>query len=57
MIYTVNQQHEGIELRFETKPDNKTIRQLKRKGFRWHGLNRLWYAKSTPDRIKFVNSL
>lgn len=33
---TLNQQLNGIEIKFDTKPINATLEELKKAGFRWH---------------------
>lgn len=33
---TLNQQLNGIEIKFDTKPINTILEELKKAGFRWH---------------------
>lgn len=58
MNITVNLNNEknGIELIFEEKPSAATLEEIKARGFRWHRVKKLWYAKQTADRLKFVES-
>ena len=41
----INNQFNGIELTFESKPTNEIREALKNLGFRWHGVRKIWYAK------------
>ena len=54
---THNQEKNGIELRFESKPDQNVIDQLKANGFRWSIKQKMWYAKESEQRMEFVNSV
>lgn len=53
----LNNEKNGIEIRFDKKPEIEIIESLKSKGFRWSGKHKMWYAKQTPERIEFTNSL
>lgn len=55
--YTLNQEHNGIEITFSTKPADDIRSTLKENGFRWHKAKKLWYAKQTPERQKLAESL
>lgn len=52
-----NQELNGIEITFTAKPDEKTRTELKNAGFRWHKVKKLWYAKSTADRLELVDRI
>lgn len=52
-----NEEKSGIEVKFNTKPDQEVINNLKTNGFRWHRIKKVWYAKQSEERIKFINSL
>lgn len=52
-----NERQNGIEIRFDFKPEDEIIQLLKSNGFRWSGKQKMWYAKKTNDRIEFANSL
>lgn len=54
---TLNNEKNGVEIRFGGKPEEKVIELLKSHGFRWSGKQKMWYAKQTDDRILFANSL
>lgn len=52
-----NQELNGIEISFSEKPDAETRAELKAAGFRWHNVKKLWYAKSTADRLELADRL
>lgn len=54
---TYNEEKNGIEVKFNTKPDQEILNELKKNGFRWHRVKKVWYAKQTEERVNFVNSL
>lgn len=54
---TLNEEKNGIELRFRGKPEAEVIESLKSNGFRWSGKQKMWFAKQTYERIQFANSL
>lgn len=56
MTITINNEKNGIEIRFDSKPETKVLDQLKENGFRWSGKQKMWYAKITDERMTFVNS-
>ena len=54
---TINDQMNGIEVRFEGKPAAAIIEALKENGFRWSGRQKMWYAKQNADRLSFAGTL
>ncbi|MGM8331798.1 hypothetical protein [Clostridium perfringens] len=54
---TYNEEKNGIEVKFNTKPAQEVINSLKANGFRWHSIKKIWYAKQTKERREFINSL
>lgn len=52
-----NEQAKGIELYFETKPNQNTITELKNKHFRWHTAKKCWYNKATEEIKNFIGTL
>lgn len=52
-----NQELNGIEISFQNKPGANIRDALKAAGFRWHNAKKLWYAKSTADRLELVDRL
>lgn len=55
MNITLNSEKNGIEIRFECKPEQYVIDTLKQNGFRWSGKQRMWFAKQTEERMRMVN--
>ena len=55
--YTLNQELNGIEISFDKKPDNDTLTALKKQGFRWHRVKKVWYAKQTAERLKLAKCI
>lgn len=55
--YTLNPQHNGIEITFPGKPGKAILEALKAEGFRWHSVKRLWYAKQTEKRLALAQSI
>lgn len=53
----INQELNGIELSFDSKPEAATLDEIKRQGFRWNRNKRIWYAKQTADRLIFAETL
>ena len=53
----INEQHNGIEIAFDSKPGEDTRAQLKTKGFRWHKTNKVWYAKNTPETMDLARKI
>ena len=54
---TRNEEHHGIEICFQQKPDAVIINQLKESGFRWHRMKKLWYAKENKKTLSLVKEL
>lgn len=54
---TMNNEKNGIEIRFDGKPESSIIAALKENGFRWSGKQKMWYAKQSADRISFAEGL
>ena len=40
-----NEEKQGEELYFESKPDFQVIKELKNNGYRWHNVKKCWYRK------------
>lgn len=55
--YTLNAEHQGIEITFPGKPAQTIIDSLKAVGYRWHKVKALWYAKQSPDTLALAQSL
>lgn len=54
---SINNEFNGIELVFESKPAKEILESIKAAGFRWHNLKKLWYAKKTPERMALAEKL
>lgn len=55
--YTINHEHNGIEISFSEKPNRDTLDLLKASGYRWHGVKKVWYAKRTGDRLTLAEKI
>lgn len=55
----LNKEHDGIEIQFpeSQRPDAAIRAALKEKGFRWHNTGKYWFARQTPERLSFAQSL
>lgn len=53
---TYNEEKNGIEVKFNTKPAQEVINDLKANGFRWHRVKKVWYAKQTDERVNYINT-
>ena len=54
---SINNQFNGIELSFESKPAEAIREAMKAAGFKWHSQKKLWYAKQTADRMTLAEKL
>jgi len=52
-----NKEHNGLELYFAVKPEQKIIDSLKAAFFRWHNLKKCWFAKNTEKNQAVVKGL
>ena len=52
-----NQEQNGVEVYFQTKPAAEVIQELKDNKFRWHKAKKCWYTKATPEAREFVARL
>lgn len=55
--WSVNDEHNGIEIAFPSRPDRAIIDEMKEHGFRWHNQKKVWFAKRTPEREAFTARL
>lgn len=55
--YTLNAEHQGIEIYFNSKPAAEIRDTLKAHGFRWHRQKACWYSKQTGERLAFAEKL
>ena len=57
MVVNLNEELNGIELTFDSKPERSVLESLKENGFKWNPKKQVWYAKQTTERLDFVNNL
>lgn len=53
----INEQHNGIEILFASKPDSATLDTLKANGFRWHRSGGYWYNRNTAENMKTAEAI
>jgi len=53
----LNDEKEGVELKFTEKPSEEIMASLRIAGFRWSRPKRLWYAKQKDRTIAFAKKL
>lgn len=54
---TLNNDKNGIELRFDQKPSAEVLEAIKGAGFRWSEKQKMWYAKQSETTIAIANEL
>lgn len=52
-----NEEKNGIELHFSSKPNDFILMKLKEQGFRWSKYGKFWYTKKSEKAVMFANSL
>lgn len=52
-----NEEKQGIEIYFDTKPIQEIINALKEAKFRWHNVKKCWYAKENQDTLEIANKI
>lgn len=52
-----NEEKNGIELYFNSEPEQSIIDNLKLNGFRWHSVKKCWYAKDSEKSQCIINKL
>lgn len=57
MQVAFNSEKNGIEIRFDDKPEQQIIDTLKQYGFRWSAKQKMWYAKNTSERKQMIESI
>ena len=53
----INEEKNGIELKFDSRPEQEVLNRLKEMGFRWHSQKKIWYSGLSTERIEFANNL
>lgn len=52
-----NEEKNGVEIHFPSKPDVSVLTTLKSAGFHWSKYNRCWYIKRTPETLALAKRL
>ena len=52
-----NEEKNGVEIRFTTKPAEEVLTVLKKNGFRWSKFSSVWYKAYSDDTLCFANNL
>lgn len=55
--FNLNNEQNGIEIKFSSKPSEEVRRGLKEARYRWSSAKQLWYAKQTPAAMAFAESI
>lgn len=55
--YQINEECNGIEISFSEKPGDIIRDKLKKAGFRWHSVKKVWYAKRSESREELAERL
>jgi hypothetical protein len=53
----LNNEKNGVELRFPGRPADEILETLKAHGFRWSKFQRLWYARQSPGTLALATQL
>lgn len=53
----LNNELNGIEISFDSKPSSDILTTLKSIGFRWHNKKKVWYAKNTEERLEAAKAI
>jgi hypothetical protein len=57
IVVRKNEEKNGIEISFSSKPDDTIIELLKMTGFRWSRFSKVWWVKHTDELWDFANNL
>lgn len=57
VTFNLNNDQNGIEIKFEERPSDEVRQGLKDARFRWSQPKQLWYAKQTPEAMAFAESI
>lgn len=53
----LNNEKNGVELYFQSKPETDILSMLKSCGYRWHNLKKCWYAKQNTETMNTAHKL
>lgn len=51
MRYELNDEHNGVEIYFDSCSESSIRDRLKANGYRWNSSKKCWYAKQSQERI------
>lgn len=55
--YKINNEHNGIEIYFDSMPDKETLSKLHEKKWRWHKIKKCWYHVQDEDTMNFAKDI
>lgn len=55
--FELNEEHKGIEIKFNEKPSKEVRAEMKALKFRWHQTKELWYAKQNAETIALAERI
>lgn len=55
--YKINNEHNGIEIYFDSVPDKEMLSKLHEKRWRWHKIKKCWYHVQSEDAISFAKDV
>lgn len=55
--YNLNNQLNGVEIKFDSKPITEILEKLHASHWRWHKYKKIWYNKQTEENIKFAKEV
>ena len=56
-VYSLNSEHNGIEIVFNARPDESVLSALRERKWRWHRVKKCWYNIQTEENIDFAKSI
>ncbi|MCY8907821.1 hypothetical protein P8907_20425 [Bacillus atrophaeus] len=56
-VLRINEELNGIELYFDSKPEQEVLTHLKSNGFRYSGFKKCWWNKRTEKSMQVANSV
>ncbi|TPF17980.1 hypothetical protein [Priestia megaterium] len=57
VAYKLNDEKQGVEIYFSSKPSQEVLETLKANKFRWSRYNKCWYAKQSDSTIELAKKL
>ena len=56
-IVRKNEEKNGVEIKFSSKPSDEILSKLKSNGFRWSKFSKVWYCKYSEKQMEFANNI